>query len=318
MARGIHVVRMPLPMRVAPVNCWVLDADDGPWIIDTGMAFDAGASWTYALRELGIVPTSIAGVIVTHFHPDHVGACDVLHELTGAPVCASGISVAQAPGVWGASSHEYHGKMTRHLAAHGMPAERLRELERDRAGMQQAVSCDALVAIAGDVLEIGDRRWQVIPTPGHADGHISLFDAAAGVFIAGDHLLEYISPAVGKFPDHDNNPLGRYMDSLRRVAQYDIRAVLPGHGAPFERAQERCEALCEHHESRLAACVEAAARAASTWEIARTVFGAHLHPRDERFAVTETLAHLALAQHRGDVMLHAGNDGRGVHLWQKV
>lgn len=256
---------------------------------------------------------------MTHFHPDHVGASDVLHDMTGAAIYCSSISAAQAPGVWGSSSAAYHDKLGRHLVRHGMPIERVRVLDTDVLGMERAVSCASLQPYVRHELHIGGRQWRIIDTPGHADGHVSLFDAHEGLLIAGDHLLEFISPAVGKFPDHAEDPLGLYLDSLDRVAQLNAKVVLPGHGLPFSNAQARCSALQHHHQRRLEACITAVTgRIASTWEVARSVFGVELAPHDERFAVTETLAHLARAQQQGLVNSIEPNADATAVRWQKL
>ena len=69
-AGGIEWLRLPLPMKLDHVNCWILDeGDDTVTVIDTG--FDSRKTrelWTEALRG-----RRVARVLVTHHHPDHIG-----------------------------------------------------------------------------------------------------------------------------------------------------------------------------------------------------------------------------------------------------
>jgi len=298
----LWVARMPLPMRVEPVNCYLGRAPDGSLVvIDTGLDVGAHQLWLAALAQIGAAPADISQIIITHFHPDHIGASATLAELSGADVYASAITVEQTPGVWGPGLADYLERMALHLLRHGMPAARIGMIGDDPTLARSAVRVpDRLLAVEGVSVQFADATWRIIATPGHADGHISLFDAEGRRLIAGDHLLERISPAVGRFPDHATNPLALYLASLRTVAALDIELVLPGHGKSFSHARARCEQLLEHHESRLDACILAIANGAgTTWEVAQQVFGSHHDPMNERFAVTEALAHLALGQARG-------------------
>lgn len=301
-APGMHRVLMPLPFRTEPVNCWVLEDGLRVWIVDTGLNINARELWTEAFRQLDIRPEDVAGIVITHFHPDHIGASGVLAAMSGAPVYASDVTIEQTPGVWGVRARTYHEQVAQHLIHHGMPESRVRELDADMPHMELAVQTAPLQPLPDHQLTIGDRTWQIIPTPGHADGHVSLFDAQSATLIAGDHLLERISPAVGQFPDHAANPLAAYVASLKRIAALNVQHVLPGHGAPFTEATARCRALQIHHEQRLAACEAALADGATTtWEVARRVFGDELDSASERFAVTETLAHLVWGASLGRV-----------------
>ena len=66
---------------------------------------------------------------------------------------------------------------------------------------------------------------------GHADGHIALHDEGGGRLIGGDVLLDEITPNVGRWPDTAPDPLGRYLATLRRVADLAPAVVYPGHGS---------------------------------------------------------------------------------------
>jgi glyoxylase-like metal-dependent hydrolase (beta-lactamase superfamily II) len=306
LAEGLHVVRMPLPVRVDPVNCYLLDSSDGWIVVDCGLALGARAAWTSALAHVSATPADVSRIVITHFHPDHIGGAGSLAALTDAPVVASTSTALQSETVWGAAMADYFALLDAHLLRHGMPPEQVRMLDGDvdiaRVGVD--LPDEFGVVEAGDTIDAAGTTWRVVLTPGHADGHLCLHDQPGRRLLAGDHLLERISPAVGRFPQASADPLGNYLDSLDRVARLDVDLVLPGHGAPFTGARDRCIALAAHHERRLDACLAALRDGPRTaHEVALQVFGPQREPSNQRFAVTETLAHLELARTRGQVSL---------------
>ena len=52
----------------------------------------------------------------------------------------------------------------------------------------------------GDIIPVGDRKLEVIWTPGHAPGHCVIYLRKEKVLIVGDHLLPKITPHVGLYP----------------------------------------------------------------------------------------------------------------------
>ena len=89
-ADGIFWIRMPLPFALNHINLWLLadhDEQGACWtIVDTGY----GVVATHDLWRQHFAATMQGGrvkrIIVTHYHPDHVGCASWLHEQTGAPV----------------------------------------------------------------------------------------------------------------------------------------------------------------------------------------------------------------------------------------
>lgn len=315
---GLAVVRLPLPMRVEPVNCYVaIDPDGVASILDTGIAAGARELWQMALAQLGIEPEQVRRIIVSHFHPDHIGGAAPLATLTDAPVAVSEVTARQAPLVWDDPHREgAFERINQMLVAHGFPSEMLVELRGEVAvagvGVRLPARFERLPA-DGAVIDFGGEAWEVLATPGHADGHICLYNRARRELLGGDHLLERISPAVGRFPDHHPDPLGMYLDSLARVATLDIDVVYPGHGAPFRSSRARCDWLLQHHEQRVDACLAALTQGpAPAREIALAVFGAKHDAANQRFALTETIAHLDYARRRGRARLQEHPDKGGV------
>jgi glyoxylase-like metal-dependent hydrolase (beta-lactamase superfamily II) len=81
----------------------------------------------------------------------------------------------------------------------------------------------------GDVLDIGDRSFEVLHTPGHSPGSICLWEARSGTLVSGDVLVDG-EPLQDDVPR--SNPAD-FATSLRRLADLPMRAVYAGHGPVF-------------------------------------------------------------------------------------
>lgn len=312
-APSIWRVQIPLHVRLDPVNAYLLlDGDGSVTVFDTGIAMGARELWTAALEHVDRRPADVRCVIVSHHHPDHIGGGGALHRLTGAPVLATTSTIRQAPDVWGDAGRmdSYFAAVQAHLHEHGFPERVARALEHEADIARMAVDLppdDAWQPLDdGDRVEAAGRTWRVIATPGHADGHLVLHDRDGGLLLAGDHLLERISPAVGRFPRHERDPLARYMESLMKIAMLDPHTILPGHGDPFTGAASRARVLLVHHQERIDRCVDAVSQLgqATAFDVAGRVFARVFDadppdPANQRFATTEALAHLERARSIG-------------------
>ena len=151
--------------------------------------------------------------------------------------------------------------------------------------------------------------WTIVASPGHADGQLTLL--RDGVLIAADHLLDPISPAVGLWPASRPDPLGDYLDSLRRTVELGPRSRYGGHGEPIGDPVGRAQALIAHHAERLRIAASALGpEPRSGYDVSFPLFGDDLDPAPRRFAVAETLSHLERLVREGRAERHeAARDG---------
>jgi glyoxylase-like metal-dependent hydrolase (beta-lactamase superfamily II) len=298
LADGVRRLTYPLPTQPWHVHGYLLAGDDGWTLVDTGLALPDLEERVLALG----VP--IARVVVTHFHPDHVGGADQIRSATGAPVLQGELDYEQCEHVWG--NPRWPERMAAWFAEHGVP----KEITDDLIEVGSAYGAFIRFARNPELVRAGDvvAGWEVLAVPGHADGHIAL--QRHGALVAGDHLLPRISPAVGLYPDSRPDPLADYLDSLRRTAELAPRIVYPGHGDPIEDAAGRARDLVEHHRLRLEATEAALGdEPRSGYEISRDVFGGELSPAARRFGVAETLSHLVRLVEEGRAERAAGDAG---------
>jgi glyoxylase-like metal-dependent hydrolase (beta-lactamase superfamily II) len=284
-ADGIRRLTLPLPVAPWHVHCYLLASTDGWTLVDTGLGLPEAAGLVE--RELAALEAPVVRIVVTHFHPDHVGGAEPARALTGAGVYEGELDYAQCARVWG--SEDWPARIAAWFRRNGVPRAETEELRARDEFLRP------LIRFAREpvLLREGDRLagWEVIEVPGHADGHLCL--AREGVLVAGDHLLPDITPAVGLYPEQHPDPLGDYVVSLERTIALAPRLALPGHGEPIRDPPSRARAILAHHDGRLeeiAAALDGVPRTGH--DVSRTLFGDDLDPRRRRFAVAESLAHL--------------------------
>ncbi|MDQ5820029.1 MAG: MBL fold metallo-hydrolase, partial [Actinomycetota bacterium] len=241
---GVLRVTFALPLGIDHVHCYLLRDSGGAWtLVDTGLGLpDAEERWTAILEELD---APVARIVVSHFHPDHIGAAAIVARLTDAPVHQGRLDYEQCQRVWGTGrSVEAYAA---YMVEHGMPEEDAGGLRRESDMLADVVHlpADPHFLDAGDEVD----GWEILHLPGHADGHLGLL--REGVLIAGDALLATISPNVGLYPGGRPDPLGDYLDSLGRIAELAPSVAYAGHGPTIADPAARARELVEHHRERL-------------------------------------------------------------------
>jgi glyoxylase-like metal-dependent hydrolase (beta-lactamase superfamily II) len=139
-------------------------------------------------------------------------------------------------------------------------------------------------------IQLGGRSWVSVHTPGHTADHLCLYDPEAGILVSGDHVLPTITPhisGVGVTLD----PLTDFFRSLEKVAELDVKMVLPAHGLEFQDVAARATAIRHHHEERLQRLRDASAQVG--WATVPE-YSTHLFPPRSlgQMADSETYAHL--------------------------
>lgn len=134
---------------------------------------------------------AIEAILLTHHHRDHVAGLNVIARSLRVPVLASEETLARIP---------------------ALPA-----------------GIAARVVSGGDALELDGMTLRLSRTPGHAPGHLALFDERRRVLIAGD-LVSGLSTILVGLADGD---MDAYLESLRSMAALDPVLVLPSHGPPL-------------------------------------------------------------------------------------
>ncbi|MDX1535054.1 MAG: MBL fold metallo-hydrolase, partial [Thermoplasmata archaeon] len=197
--------------------------EEHPTLIETGTS-DSEAAIVRALDQLGVDPTTIENVIVTHIHLDHAGGAGFLldklpnatvyvHE-RGAPHLADPSRLlASAAKALGAAFPGYG-------TLRPIPEARMRPVG------------------GGEVLDIGGRELEIVYSPGHARHHVCILDRSTRALYTGDSSGIYF-PVDGRiiptspFPEFD---LPTALETMERLEALRPEALLYSHYGPYLEA----------------------------------------------------------------------------------
>ncbi|WP_057915426.1 MBL fold metallo-hydrolase [Peribacillus muralis] len=280
-------ITIPLPFRLDHVHCFLAEGEKGWTIIDTGLNNDT----TRGIWNPIIEKHAIKNIIITHYHPDHFGYAGVLQQLTGADVWMTQVDEQAGKTYWEADSLNL---LKKNYNACGLEDDIATALSSDESSFMPQVKPYPTVnhhLEEGMHLRFGKCEYEVIFTPGHSDGLISLYNKENSVLFSTDHILPKISPNISYWFKGFSNPLEEFFTSLKKIQKLDVEYVIPSHGKPFQNANQRITELLDHHQDRLQVIHERMKEPITVKRGCQILFG-DLPIHESRFAVGETLAHL--------------------------
>lgn len=303
----IYQVTLPLPFALRTINAYVIKGSSGVTLVDAGLNIDMDVqAWQEAQAAADWKWADVEKIVLTHYHPDHYGLAGTLQQWTGAPVYLSRIDHEQAQLFFGRKS-QMPETMKSFFAFHGLPDEWVSQIPAHLRSFHPWVEPHPQVTLLkpGETIRMGDVEYEVLHTPGHADGHLSFYDPNRKWLIGGDFLLPKITPNISLWPECHPNPLDNYLTTLARMKELEVSRVFPSHGPVFDHYAERIEMLEQHHADRLremkAFVVEKAG--ATAFEVCQHQFGSNHNIHNLRFALSETLAHLEYLRIRGELLV---------------
>ena len=298
LADGLGWARLPVPGSLKHINIWVLEDGHGVALVDTGLDIPPSRDAWEALFAGPLAGRAVSRVIVTHFHPDHLGLAGWLcrrfdvplwmtrDEWLFARMLTSDIRDAPPP------------EAIAYWRAAGWSEERI-DSERGKgwgrfASVVSPVPVSFIRMRDGDRIEIGGRSWQVVVGSGHCPEHACLVDEAGGVMIAGDQVLPRITSNVSlSLSEPMADPLGDWLSSIGRLGALPADLlVLPSHGEPFSGLHARLDALANGHRDRLDALHAHLAEPRRAVDCFAVLFGRAIDDSILGLATGEAMAHL--------------------------
>jgi len=209
MADGVTLIHEPWIKPFFRCNMWHVRGRD------RDLLFDSGLGHVSLRKHVALVSERPLICIASHTHFDHIGShhefaaryvhraeaeilADPRNEWTLADQYATDEMFDRLPPGWNAAQY------------HVRPAPPGRLLED------------------GDILDLGDRAFQVIHTPGHSPGGIGLFESKTGVFLAGD--IVYDGPLIDDAYHSDREDYAR---TLGQLCKLKVSVVHGGHFPSF-------------------------------------------------------------------------------------
>jgi glyoxylase-like metal-dependent hydrolase (beta-lactamase superfamily II) len=204
-------------------NVWHVRGRDRDLLVDTANGIgDLRGEVTPLLEGREVL------AVATHEHFDHMGGLYAFDERLCHALDAAGVrdpyAIASSPKDWPEGLAE-------EIRAYGYePPERLLtalpSAGFDEVSWRTPPAEPTSLLEEGDVLDLGDRAFEVLHVPGHTAGSIALWEASTGTLFTGDAF--YVDDAV-MFDDEVAGVL-----SLRRLRDLPARIVLGGHGPVFD------------------------------------------------------------------------------------
>jgi glyoxylase-like metal-dependent hydrolase (beta-lactamase superfamily II) len=223
-------------------NVYLFKDGDGISLFDVGCGNMAPVDRLFsALEVLGWKSKRIKKIVLSHVHPDHSGAMEILlAEVTPEDVFLheDDLPYAHEPEKLSASFDIDLCKKQFAGIGHEIP-KGSKGPEFDLIPYFKALGCPTChvkptkTVAEGDFIQVGDYHFQVFHTPGHAPGHMSLYDLDKRVLLAGDivgEMVAWYTPSSGG--------AAGYLESLEKVEALDIDLILPSHGEVIQDSKE--------------------------------------------------------------------------------
>nr|WP_300314432.1 MBL fold metallo-hydrolase [Halomonas sp.] len=221
LADGITLIDEPAIKPFYRCNIWHVRGRERDLVVDFGLGAVPLRQSVALLAEREVL------AVASHTHFDHIGAA---HEFDSCLVHRDEADILRQP------------DNKRTLASQFLDDSMFDALPPEpysHSGYHIPAPPEVRMLEDGDILDLGDRRFSVIHTPGHSPGGITLWESETATLISGDIIYdgELIEDAY-----HSN--LQDYAASLRRLNALPVRTVHGGHFPSF--SGQRLHELIDH------------------------------------------------------------------------
>ncbi len=223
----ITLIYEPHVHPILRCNIWFVRGRDRDLLIDTGLGISSLKDEIADLTDKPLL------ALATHIHFDHVGCLHefdqrLLHE-SEAPRMADYQEFTFMKMLPEFDDYQTQGDASEfgELVINALPHE---QFEAENYSVQSTTITQTLVE--GDVIDLGDRHFEILHLPGHSPGSIGLWEQKSGTFFSGDAL--YDGSLLDELPD---SSVPDYLKTMKRIRQLPVSVVHGGHEPSFDRAR---------------------------------------------------------------------------------
>ncbi|MGH9927602.1 MAG: MBL fold metallo-hydrolase [Pyrinomonadaceae bacterium] len=248
-------VRAPTKPPATHTNCYLIHTSQELLVIDPGSPYeDEQEALAAGLEQLIAEGRTVREIVLTHVHPDHVSGVNALRKRLGEHVS---------------------------VAAHRLTAEPL----ADRVRVDRFIEDDEAISLAGSPQIV----LRAMHTPGHARGHLCLYEQRTGTLISGDNIVGLgsvlIDPPEGNMRD--------YLRSLERMRVLpNLSVIFGGHGPAIANPYRKIDEYIAHRLDREQKILEAVRLGAATPKDVVARVYTDVSPKAYAMAERAVLAHL--------------------------
>ena len=206
---GVTLIHEPWIKPFYRCNIWHVSGRD------RDLLFDSGLGHFSLRRHVSLVSEKNLVCVASHTHFDHIG-CH--HEFPDRCVHRAEAAILADPRNEWTLADRYATEEMFILPPEGWDSARYR-IEAAPAG--RLLDND-------DVIDLGDRAFEVIHTPGHSPGGIALHEKKTGILLSGD--IVYDGPLID---DAYHSDIGDYLATLERMRGLNVSVVHGGHFPSF-------------------------------------------------------------------------------------
>jgi glyoxylase-like metal-dependent hydrolase (beta-lactamase superfamily II) len=182
---------------------------------DRDLLFDSGLGHFSLRAHVPLVAQSDLVCVASHTHFDHIGSH---HEFPGCCVHHAEVDGLRNPTPQSTLAEPY--------ATDDMFMRQPEGWDQSRYRVKAAFVARELSG--GDVIDLGDRAFEVIHTPGHSPGGIGLYEKKTGIFLSGDII--YDGPLID---DAFHSHIANYVETMERLRDLNVVIVHGGHFPSF-------------------------------------------------------------------------------------
>jgi glyoxylase-like metal-dependent hydrolase (beta-lactamase superfamily II) len=224
---GVTHITEPYVHAVWRSNVWHVRGRDADMLVDSGMGI---APLRDAIAHLIDKPVI---AVATHRHSDHIGSLHQFETRLGHGLDAQ--EIAEPTGLASIVTADFPKGFADLMESFGTPVGDLLIDAAPHEGYEPAsyaVKGAALTRIVGqgDVVDLGDRAFEVLHLPGHTPGSIGLLEKSSGILFSGDAI--YDGPLFDFLPE---SSIPDYIETMRRLRDVPVTVVHGGHDPSFGR-----------------------------------------------------------------------------------
>jgi glyoxylase-like metal-dependent hydrolase (beta-lactamase superfamily II) len=214
LADDVTLIREPHVSADVRCNMWHVRGRDRDLLLDTGMGMASLSA------EVALVTERPVLAVASHTHFDHVGGH---HEFAERLVHPAEAGILAAP------------TRDNTLAGRTVTADIFTAYHKpgfDPSAYSIAPAAPTRLIGDGEVIDLGDRRFEVLHLPGHSPGSIALWEKAGGILFSGDVVYDgpLYDDLYHSVPEH-------YVASMERLKGLPVETIHGGHYESFGRAR---------------------------------------------------------------------------------